>query len=131
MKEVRLSGGRITEGVVRVGDTVRRPTKPNSPLVRTLLAHLHECEFDAVPRYLGRDEREREIFGFLPGDVPTDLDSTISDETLAVAAGLIRRFHDATAGSEIAGDGEVVCHHDLSPCNFVFREGKPIGIIDF
>jgi aminoglycoside phosphotransferase (APT) family kinase protein len=25
----------------------------------------------------------------------------------------------------------VVCHNDLSPCNFVFQEGKPIAIIDF
>jgi Ser/Thr protein kinase RdoA (MazF antagonist) len=63
--------------------------------------------------------------------VPADLDPAIAEETLAAAARLIRRFHDATAGTAVAGDDEVVCHHDLSPCNFVFRDGDPVGIIDF
>jgi aminoglycoside phosphotransferase (APT) family kinase protein len=44
---------------------------------------------------------------------------------------VIRRYHDATAGSALAGQREVVCHNDLSPCNFVFRGGVPVGIIDF
>jgi hypothetical protein len=50
---------------------------------------------------------------------------------LASAARLIRRFHDATEGSALAAGEEVVCHNDLSPCNFVFRRGEPVGIIDF
>jgi hypothetical protein len=131
MKEVRLTGGRITTAVVRVGDTVRRPVKPNSHFVRTLLTLLHERGFDAAPRYLGSDEHGREVFSFLRGDVPPELDAAIPDKTLAAAARLIRQFHDATAGSEIAGDSAVVCHNDLSPCNFVFRKGLPVGIIDF
>lgn len=28
-------------------------------------------------------------------------------------------------------DAEVVCHNDLSPCNFVFRDGQPAALIDF
>ena len=63
--------------------------------------------------------------------MPAEIDSTISDETLVAAARLIRAYHDATAGSALAGEDEVVCHNDLSPCNFVFRDGKPVGIIDF
>jgi Ser/Thr protein kinase RdoA (MazF antagonist) len=131
MREIKLGGGRVTGGVVRAGDTVRRPPKPNSPFVRALITHLHEQGFDAVPRYLGADERGREMFSFLPGEVAKDLDPTFSDETLASAAQLIRRYHDATAGSDLAGLGEVVCHNDFSPCNFVFRDGRPVGIIDF
>jgi Ser/Thr protein kinase RdoA (MazF antagonist) len=130
-EEVGLVGGRVTRGVVRVGETVRRPAKRNSAFVRRLLAHLEERGFDAAPRYLGTDELGRETFSYLPGDVPPDLDAAIPDAALAHAARLIRRFHDATAGSTLAGKHEVACHGDLSPCNFVFRDGVPIGIIDF
>lgn len=131
MNEFPLTGGRVTQGVIRVGDTVRRPLRDNSQLVRTLLKQLDERGFDAAPRYLGADERGREIFSFVQGEVPPDLDPAIPDETLAAAARLIRRFHDATAGSALARGQEVVCHNDLSPCNFVFRAGAPVGIIDF
>src|SRR5205814_8028526 len=34
VNEAPLSGGRVTQGVVSVGDTVRRPRPPNAPLVR-------------------------------------------------------------------------------------------------
>lgn len=131
MREFPLEGGRVTPGVVRVGDTVRRPLRRNSALVRALLSHLHEQGFDAVPRYLGSDEQGREVFSYLPGDVPPELDAAISDDALAAAALLIRRLHDATAGTALAEDDEIVCHNDLSPCNFVFRERMPVGIIDF
>jgi aminoglycoside phosphotransferase (APT) family kinase protein len=131
MNEVPLSGGRVTGGVVRVGDTVRRPVRPNSRLVRALLTQLDERGFRAAPRYLGSDEQGREVFTFLPGEVPRELDPAVPDGTLVAAARLIRNFHDATAGTAIAEDDEVVCHNDLSPCNVVFREGEPVGIIDF
>jgi hypothetical protein len=72
--EIALGGGRITPGVVRVGDTVRRPARANTPFVRILLAELAEHGFDAAPRYLGRDEQGRETFAYLEGDVPDDLD---------------------------------------------------------
>ena len=131
MDEVPFTGGRVTAGVVRVGDTVRRPAGPNSRFVRALLSHLERVGFEAAPRQLGRDEQGREVFSFQPGQVPDELDAALSDATLAAAARLIRRFHDATAGSEIAAPSEVVCHNDLSPANVVFREGRPVGIIDF
>jgi len=131
MDELRLHGGRVTEGVVRVGDTVRRPRKANSAFVRDLLSYLQEQGFDGAPRFLGADELGRETFSYLPGEVPAELDPDLSDQVLVNAARLIRRFHDATAGSQLAGERETVCHNDLSPCNFVFREGHPIGIIDF
>jgi hypothetical protein len=131
MQEIPLTGGRITPGVVRAGDTVRRPRRPNSAFVRALLTHLLVVGFESAPRALGDDELGREVFTFLEGEVPADLDASFSDETLAAAARLIRRFHDATAGSSLAGPEEVVCHGDLSPCNVVFRAGEPVGLIDF
>ena len=112
----------MTPGVVRVADTVRRPAAPNAAFVRALLKHLEAVGFDAAPRSLGTDELGREVLTFLEGGVPPDLDPAISDDALTAAGELIRRFHDAC---------DDVCHHDLSPCNFVFREGEPVGIIDF
>ncbi|MFL5980244.1 MAG: phosphotransferase [Gaiellaceae bacterium] len=131
MSETPLSGGRVTEGVVRVGHTVRRPRQANAELVRALLGRLDQLGFELAPRYLGVDAEGREMFSYLEGKVPDELDADLSDTTLAVAARLIRRFHDATAGSPLAESGEVVCHGDLSPCNTVFRAGVPVALIDF
>jgi hypothetical protein len=77
MCERPLSGGRVTAGVVRVGETVRRPRGENWRLVRALLTHLREGGFEGAPRYLGSDEQGREIFSFLPGEVPPDLDASV------------------------------------------------------
>jgi hypothetical protein len=54
---VPLAGGRATPGVVRVGDTVRRPLKPDSERVHALLALLERHGFDGAPRFLGIDPR--------------------------------------------------------------------------
>jgi aminoglycoside phosphotransferase (APT) family kinase protein len=50
---------------------------------------------------------------------------------LISAARLIRDFHDATAGTPLAGDGEVVCHGDLGSHNIVFDGGQAVGLIDW
>ena len=76
----------------------------------TLLSYLEAQGFDGTPRYLGVDERRRQVFSYLEGDVPAELDAELSDEALVEAARLIRRFHDATAGSALAGEHETVCH---------------------
>ena len=128
--EVPLSGGRLTAGVVRVGDTVRRPTGPHSPFVHRLLRHLEAIGFEAAPRLLGADEQGREVLSFIAGWVPPNLNH-FRDDTLAAAVRLLRRLHDATAGSELAGEREVVCHNDPSPCNYVFVDGRPVAFIDF
>lgn len=67
--------------------------------------------------------------------MPTEL-SAAHDAVLAAAARLIRRYHNATtpllgAPAAVAAGLEVVCHNDLSPCNFVFRTGLPVAMIDF
>src|SRR5260221_6573384 len=59
--EIPLAGGNMSSGVVRVGDTVRRPAGPWTPAVHALLAHLHAVGFDGAPRPLGVDERGREV----------------------------------------------------------------------
>lgn len=129
-----LSGGRTTAGVVRIGATVRRPAQANSEFVRRLLRHLEAAGFAGAPRVLGVDKEGREIFSFIPGEVPVEL-GRHSDSTLQAAARLIRSYHDATVSFVrvlAAADGmEVVCHNDLSPCNCVFQNGRPTALIDF
>jgi Ser/Thr protein kinase RdoA (MazF antagonist) len=98
--------------------------------VHALLGHLDAVGFTAAPRLLGLDDQGREVLSFLEGSVPPDLDH-FPDSVLVAAARLLRRFHDATAGTEIAGEEEVVCHNDPSPCNYVFRDGQPVALIDF
>lgn len=130
--EIPLEGGRVTAGVVRLGDTVRRPILRDRGQVHDLLLHLERKGFDGVPRFLGVDEQSREILSFLPGDVPRDL-GHFSDGQLLSAAGVLRRFHDATADfpAVLQSGAEVMCHNDWGPPNGVFRDGMPYGLIDF
>ncbi|WP_078651196.1 aminoglycoside phosphotransferase family protein [Streptomyces xylophagus] len=128
--EVPLSGGRITPGVVRVGDTVRRPTTRASPFVARLLRHLEQRGFTGAPRHLGLDEAGRDTFSYLPGHVPAKF-RYWTDAQVAAAGALLRSFHDATRRSGLTGPHPVVCHHDPGPNNTVFRDGLPVAFIDF
>jgi hypothetical protein len=134
-RETPLVGGRTTAVVVQVGDTVRRPPTPNAGFVRSLLRHLEAVGFNGAPRHLGSDDSGREILSYLPGTVPAELGGH-DDETLENAARLIRSYHDATASlfTTVAAAKvliEVACHNDLSPCNTVFQDGRPVAFIDF
>lgn len=127
-----LGSGRTTAGVVRIGDTVRRPILHDAAFAHACLRHLERAGFASVPRFLGIDAAGREILSYLPGSVPADL-GDYADDQLRAAAGLLRRFHDATADMPAvrAGGFEVACHNDWAPTNTVFREGMPVGMIDF
>ena len=78
--------------------------------------------FSAVPRYLGTDERGRDILTYIPGSVGKW--QFYSDDAIRLAGQLLRAFHDATAGSELLLGKPVMCHHDPGPNNFVFQ-GSP------
>lgn len=125
--EIRLRGGFIQK-VVRVGDTVRRAPRGDMAFIRDLLGKLETAGFSDVPRWLGTDEKGREIFTYMEGEVPLNL-SHYDDTALHQAARFVRRYHDATA--PFFAGGLVACHNDLSPCNFVFRDGVPSALIDF
>jgi hypothetical protein len=121
---------RTTAGVVRVGDTVRRPIGMNGAFVHHVLRSLEAHGFRAAPRFLGIDDAGREMLSFLPGEVPREL-GVFSNEQLFAAARLLRRLHDATVDSGLTDGREVVCHGDASPCNCVFVDGLPAAFIDF
>jgi hypothetical protein len=43
-----LTGDGVTQGIVRIGDTVRRPLRPFSLTVQAYLAHLRDAGFGGV-----------------------------------------------------------------------------------
>jgi len=125
-QEIPLNGGSWTAGVVRVGDTVRRPASASSGFTATFLSHLAAQGFAGAPRHLGWDEKGRDVLTFIPGDVLPKWRRR-TDEQIAAAAVILRQMHDASRGLAGAlGGGEVVCHHDPSQTNMVFRQGIPV-----
>jgi hypothetical protein len=124
---------------VRVGDTVRRPVGPWTPTIHALLRHLEAAGFDGAPRVLGIDERGREVLEFVPGAMAWPaMGALATDEGLARAARLLRRYHDAVADFVVPadgvwqfpdmapdcepfidGEGVIVCHNDCAAWNLV------------
>lgn len=140
-----LGGMDPAAGVVRVGDTVRRPARTSSTATRALLHHLEEVGFTGAPRHHGVDEQGRDIVTWVDGDVPLPPYPgwALTDEALESLGQLLRRFHDASATFDQASvtgwsaewsdprGGPVVCHNDLFPENVVFRGGRVVAFIDF
>ena len=77
------------------------------------------------------------LFTHNGGPLGIELDQChFHEPTLCAAASMIRTFHDLSAElvshpAAAAAGTEVLCHNDLSPCNFVFRGGAPVAMIDF
>jgi hypothetical protein len=133
VSEHPLPGGSINT-VVRVGDTVRRP--PAGRFVHELLGFFEGSGWDGAPRFLGVDERGREILSFVDGYVAwrPSRDGVTEEASLVRVTELVREFHDLTAGTPLAGDQEVVCHNDLAPYNTVYSSGsglRPVAFIDW
>lgn len=126
----------MTDGVVRVGDTVRRPPRHATQLMREVLAHLERAGFDAAPRWRGFDEQGRDVLSWIDGDTFIERGQmhpyigdppgriTFTDEQIGAAMRLLRRYHDTF------GD-DVICHGDFGPWNIVWRNGLPFAVIDF
>jgi Phosphotransferase enzyme family len=131
LAEIPLLGGQLTPGIVRVGNTVRRPAKGNAAFVHDLLLFLEDQGFPFAPRFFGRDEQGRDILSYLEGETWPDSGSGLSDDLLEQAARVIRRFHDATAGSRLSQGHEIVAHHELGPHNTIFHGGYLVGFIDW
>jgi hypothetical protein len=137
--EVALPGGNVG-GVVRVGDTVRRPTGPWTPAVHGLLAYLAESGLPGVPRVLGFDDREREILEFLPG---RSYGEEVPDDVLAAAMRWLREYHRVVASYRpegvvqwrtsrgVLGPDEIICMHDFGYYNWIGSENGFSGVIDW
>ncbi|HYS37118.1 MAG TPA: phosphotransferase [Pseudonocardiaceae bacterium] len=146
--EPLISDG-VTQGIVRIGDTVRRPLRPFSLTVQAYLAHLRDAGFAGAPLPLGVDEQGREVLSFVPGDVARWLppQRTAGEDVLVALARLIRALHETSAGwvpppdavwggtpantGRITERSELVSHRDYALGNVVFRDGLPAALIDF
>jgi hypothetical protein len=135
VSERALEGGDVSN-VVRIGDTVRRPTGSWTPAVHALLAHFEAVGFDGAPRVLGIDGEGREILSYVEGEAALP-PVPAADAVVAELARLVRRMHDAQAGFAHPGpwfgpgQGPVVCFGDFFPPNVIFRDGKPVALIDW
>jgi hypothetical protein len=67
-----LTGDGVTQGIVRIGDTVRRPLRPFSLTVQAYLAHLRDAGFAGAPFPFGVDEQGREVLSFVPASAELD-----------------------------------------------------------
>ncbi|WP_088102860.1 aminoglycoside phosphotransferase family protein [Halalkalibacter urbisdiaboli] len=140
--EEMLSGGNVSN-VYRSGDTVRRDLKEDSPKIHKLLKHLENKGFSYAPKFLGIDEKGREILSFIEGDAGNYplKEYMWSHDALKEIAKMLRLYHDAVSDFPLSDDWkpmdntpnkiEVVCHNDFAIYNIIFNHKKPVGIIDF
>lgn len=144
-EEILLPGGTTNAGLVsRVGDTVRRPQRATSPATTALLGHLERVGFEGAPRYLGIDERGREVLSYIPGEaaILPYPSWAASDEALVSVAELLRRYHRAVASFDPAGHDwpdpvpaafqqGLISHNDPNLDNVIFDGGRAVALIDF
>jgi hypothetical protein len=140
-----LSGGRENQ-IIKIGNTVHRPTGRWTIQIHELLLHLRQSGFYAAPEPLGFDKEGREIVSFIEGEVsnyPLSPNAS-SIKALVSAALLLRNFHDTTQGflNNIIVENndwqlparqpyEIICHGDYAPYNTVLNGEISVGIIDF
>ena len=130
--------------IIRVGNTVHRPTNYWTPAVHDVLNYLESINFKYSPRVLGFDEQGREILTFMEGESGKEGWYKIhSDKGLQDYAKLLREYHDAITGYIPTDDsiwafaegglnpGEIICHGDFGPWNITWDGDTPTGIIDW
>ena len=137
-REEALTGGHVADEVLRVGETVRKPTTAATPAVAALLQHLIAAGFDGSPHHLGLDDAGRQVLEYIPGVLADQLPPMDLDELYRLGQ-LIRRLHDASETFQpplvarwqvvIPPDAEdLICHSDLAPWNLVCNSDRWVFI---
>ena len=67
--KIPLSGGHSTSSITKMGNTVHRSLNKNSEYVHNLLLLLEEKRYLYSPKFLGIDDKDREILTYLNGDI--------------------------------------------------------------
>jgi len=140
-QETPLTGGNVSESVVRVGDTVRKPGSESAGAVEALLRHLADAGFESAPRALGRDERGRQVLEYISGPM-ADTQPPLTRDELRRVGRIIRELHDVAASFVPPADArwnvvippdatDLICHHDLAPWNLVLGEDDRWVFIDW
>ncbi|MDO4721066.1 MAG: aminoglycoside phosphotransferase family protein [Peptostreptococcaceae bacterium] len=144
--EETLQGGNMTS-ILKKHGKIHRERHLWSPSTQRLLQHLEAAGFHQAPKHLGTDGVGREILTFMEGECkhlyPFTNDRQINRQIITDLAGLIRKFHDASASFKISGKDiwmlsyqgnlpkEVICHNDIAPYNVAFINDRPVHLIDF
>ena len=143
MQEEPLAGNE-SHPVVRIGDKVHRPSEFWQPAVSDLLDYLASIDFSYSPRHFGVDDKGREVLSHIDGESGKEGWKNITtDDGLRSYAKLLRAYHDAVAGYKPSPDlewangqkglkpGQIICHGDFGSWNIVWKDGKPVGIVDW
>ncbi|MCX6498120.1 MAG: phosphotransferase [Arthrobacter sp.] len=123
-----LEGGNVSDGVVRIGSTVRKPWMDSTPSVFEFMTAVRRAGVD-VPAVLGQDEQGRQITEFIPGRLALGADPLTRPELHRVGA-MVRAIHDASESFVPPRDArwtvaipspgeELICHNDLAPWNLM------------
>lgn len=132
--------GNVTPGLVRVGDTVRRPVGPWTDSVDAVLEHLHAVGFTGAPRSFGRDQQGRQVLEYVAGTLGAQSGTYPLRELYSIGR-MLAGLHEALAGFVpppgavwnriIAPDREkMICHNDVAPWNLV-RSDRGWVLIDW
>ncbi|MFD6443991.1 aminoglycoside phosphotransferase family protein [Promicromonospora sp. NPDC060204] len=133
-----LTGGRRSPSIERrSGEVLRARGAGAGDVARTLTA-LERLGYPYAPtplrpyapRYLGRASDGRDCLSYIEG-VTTTHPSERAETSYARGGAMLRRLHEVTHGTALAGDGECLTHRDPGPFNTVFRDGEPVAFIDW
>lgn len=130
--------------IVKIGNKVHRPTEFWQPAVHDLLYYLQSVNFPYSPRVFGIDDKGREVLSYFDGESGKEGWKQItSDEGLRKYAKFLRAYHDAVSnykpsdelewanGAKGLKAGQIICHGDFGPWNIAWKDGEPVGILDW
>ena len=135
--------------VIRAGQTVRRPARPWTGTIHSLLRHLEQVGFTGCPRVVGDggDEAGYEVLTWIEGSIVHP--RAWSEEGVWQVGGMLRDLHLATAsfqpppdamwqpwwmhhtGGQLSTGQVVIGHCDAGPWHTVARDGRPVAFIDW